>query len=79
MNLWLWILGTMGRAQTLNSPFLALERATMSEVPLLCAECAKPLRVAFIVILCNECLEKAIQTRKAETATRIKIPVPIHP
>lgn len=49
----------------------------MYSEPLLCAECAKPLKVVFIVILCNECLEKAIQTRKAEAATQvIQVPAP---
>lgn len=41
-----------------------------------CAECAKPMKVVFIVLLCNECLEKAIQIRKAETAIQIPVPSP---
>lgn len=69
------MIGSLGHA--LNIAACALERAKMYSEPLLCAECAKPLKVVFIVILCNECLEKAIQTRKAEAATQvIQVPAP---
>lgn len=38
----------------------------MFEPPVHCAECGKLLKVVFIVLLCNECLEKAIKSRKSE-------------
>jgi hypothetical protein len=47
----------------------------MFEPPVHCADCGKLLTVVFIVLLCNECLEKAIKTRKEET----KITRPLEP
>lgn len=48
----------------------------MFDDPILCAECGKLLKIVFIVILCNECLEKAIKQKKTEVRP---VPTPLEP
>jgi hypothetical protein len=51
-------------------------REKMFDDPILCAECGKLLKIVFIVILCNECLEKAIKQKKTEVRP---VPTPLEP